>query len=525
RAIDRLRISHDVRMLVASNRLFDVSGAEKTSPEKATLLGPCKVMPQEFLNVSCRLVDLVVPETETERERLVEQLPREALGAGGDRIIAYRGVRRLVESYEPVRLEGARTPFEALREGGVYLLTGGLGSVGLLLAEYLARTVKARLVLISRSPFPDRTEWDGWLNQHSPSDSSSRKILKLRQIHDLAADVFITRADASDYEQMARVFDLIDRRYGQLNGVIHLAGVTSGPSVLRPVSELGTEESDMQFRSKASALYVLERLLVGRTPDFCILFSSNAAVLGGLGMAAYAAANAFMDAFAAARQTGATVRWISANWDAWPYEPEPDHALRHRSIDDYAMTAAEAAETFNLIVSNRASGHLVVSTGNLNERLRLWVRRDRMSEQEPDAGRDSPGSAQSSRGEYVGPQNDLQRLIAETWQALLGIESIGISQNFFDLGGHSLLATRVVSRLREALNLPLALRAIFEHPTIAGLATVISELQTGAAEGTGPSDTAAPAEPADQLAAGIDSLSDDQVSSLLGQLFQNEGAD
>ena len=520
RAIDSNRISRDIKILVASNELFDVSGAEKARAEKATMLGPCKVIPQEYLNISCRLIDVAVPNTEADRALLADRLLSEAAVQDSDRIIAYRGARRLVESFEPVRLEENRAPLAGLRERGVYLLTGGLGSIGLQLAEYLARAVKARLVLVGRSHFPAKADWDSWLEEH-PADSTSRKIVKLREIEELGSDVIIASADAADYGRMLSVFNTIDETFGELNGVIHLAGVTTGPSVLRPISEVGPDESETQFRPKISAVYTLDRLLAGRAVDFCLLFSSNAAVLGGLGMAAYTAANAFMDAYAAGRDNNGT-RWISANWDAWPYEPEPDRLLRRRSIDDYAMTAAEASEAFRLITARQ--GHIVVSTGDLNARLSLWVRGNRTAEAEPAVDLDEPAAATPGT-EYAAPQNELQKLIAETWGKLLGVERVGIRDNFFGLGGHSLLATRVVSRLRQEINAPLSLRVIFEHPTVEGLAAAIAQLQ---AEDAGEIEQIAgdpPQDAADEIAAGIDSLSDDQVSSLLSQLFQNEGAD
>ncbi|HWX40368.1 MAG TPA: SDR family NAD(P)-dependent oxidoreductase, partial [Blastocatellia bacterium] len=524
-ALDRRPITDNLEILVASDGLFDVSGSEQTCPEKATLQSICKVIPQEYLNVSCRVIDVLIPGTEHDRERLACQILGEATSGDANRVVAYRGTRRLVQCFETARLEDAGPP-SGLRERGVYLLTGGLGSVGLQLAEYLARSIKARLVLLGRSAFPEETDWDLWLRERGPSDPAGRKIARLREIQALGADVFVTSADTGDYRQMRSVFDTIGERFGELNGVIHLAGVTTGRSVLRPISELGREESEAQFRSKAHALYVLEKLIAGKQLDFCLLFSSNAAVLGGLGMAAYSAANAFMDAFAAARcgRNGST--WISANWDAWPYQAEPGRVLRHRSIDDYAMTADEAVKAFRLIVARSGLSHVVVSTGDLDERLSLWVRRDRLDGTEGTGDSGEIESAPSAAGEYAPPENDLQKLIAVTWQKLLGIEQIGIRDNFFELGGHSLLATRIVSRLRQELNVPLALRAIFEHPTIEALAMVVAGLQISAAGGEAPSPVDAgdqTPESVDQLIAGIDSLSDDKVSSLLSQLFGSEG--
>ena len=85
----------------------------------------------------------------------------------------------------------------------------------------------------------------------------------------------------------------------------------------------------------------------------------------------------------------------------------------------------------------------------------------------PEGGRSALGQA------YEGPHTRTEEILAEKWSAVLGIERIGIHDNFFELGGHSLLATQVVSRIRQAFEVDLPLRALFETPTVAGLAEAI----------------------------------------------------
>jgi amino acid adenylation domain-containing protein/non-ribosomal peptide synthase protein (TIGR01720 family) len=84
-------------------------------------------------------------------------------------------------------------------------------------------------------------------------------------------------------------------------------------------------------------------------------------------------------------------------------------------------------------------------------------------------------SRPSLRNEYVAPRNEVENVLADIWQKLLGISEVGIHDNFFELDGHSLLATQVISRVRESFQIELPLRTLFEAPTVAGLAERIDE--------------------------------------------------
>src|SRR5262249_51985539 len=156
-----------LRIIVVSNEAQEVTGEEAICPEKALVLGLCRVVPQEYLNITCRIVDVSLSRFGTPWEQaLVRALVAEVTVADSDLNVAYRGKRRWVEIFEPLRIDGTFGPNggaarnSLLREGGVYLITGGLGRVGLALAAHLARTVKAKLVLLGRTPAPPREEWD-----------------------------------------------------------------------------------------------------------------------------------------------------------------------------------------------------------------------------------------------------------------------------------------------------------------------------------------------------------------------------
>ena len=164
-ALEAQGCSHDLHMAAISNGLQDVTGQERLCPAKATILGPVKVIQQEYRNITCRSIDVVIPESISSfDETLIQQLVAELETASRDLVIAYRGNHRWVQTFEPVRLAEAVGLPSRLRDQGVYLIIGGLGGIGLILAEYLSRKVKAKLVLVGRSQLPPREEWDRWLS-------------------------------------------------------------------------------------------------------------------------------------------------------------------------------------------------------------------------------------------------------------------------------------------------------------------------------------------------------------------------
>ena len=218
-----------VKMLVVSNQMHEVTGGEVISPAKATLLGPCMVIPQEYANLPCRSLDIVLPQAgEDELNRLVHQILAEFSIEGSEPVAAQRGVFRWVQSYVPLPLGEVSPAQLPLHEHGVYLITGGYGGIGLTLARFLAQTVKARLALVGRSGLPERSNWQGWLDSHLTSDRISQKITAIRELENNGAQVLLFKADVTDAEQMRAVIAQVKSNFGSIQGVIHAAGIAGG---------------------------------------------------------------------------------------------------------------------------------------------------------------------------------------------------------------------------------------------------------------------------------------------------------
>ena len=341
-AIGKQNIRDEIRITVLTDEMQEVTGEEKLCPLKATVLGPVGVIPQEYPNIQCNSIDVVISEPGSKKEKkLVDQLAAELISQSPDKIIAFRNNHRLVQTFEPVRLEAPEEKIPRLKEKGVYLITGGLGGIGLVLARHLAETVRAKLVLVGRSSFPARNEWDNWLTAHHNHDPISRKIVELLELEKSGAEVLVLSGDVTDYQQMERVVVQAEERFGRIRGVIHSAGIPGGGVI--QLKKPGTAENVLS--PKVRGTLVLERLLKDHPLDFFLLCSSVNSILPLMGQVDYYSANAFLDAFAYHKTSADGIFTVSINWDTWQevgmavnaFSREVVHPLleRHVSVEPH----------------------------------------------------------------------------------------------------------------------------------------------------------------------------------------------
>ncbi|PPS41251.1 type I polyketide synthase [Chroococcidiopsis sp. TS-821] len=442
---------------VVSSNIQEVIGTEEIHPAKATVLGACQVIAQEYVNLTCRHID-VLPSPD------INQMIAEMRSPATEPQVAYRGNYRWIPTYEPLRLE---TVEPALRTQGVYLITGGLGEIGLAVAEYLAHTVQAKLVLVSRSPLPPRQEWERWCKD--AQDPISVKLQKIQALEAIGAEVLVLSADVADATEMQAVMTRVEQTFGQIHGIFHTAGVAGDGIVQLKTAETAANV----MRPKVQGTLVLSQY---QPLDFLVLFSSLSAIQGGVGQVDYCAANCFLDAFARSR---AQQRVISINWDMWQIGmgaqkiAELPDALKQERLAALKTGIApqEGIEALHRILQSRCN-QVIVSpkdwqTNPKQERIAVDTSVNTV---------DTPSNhARSLPTTYIAPSNEIEQQIAALWQEQLGIERVGVNDNFFELGGHSLLAVRIVSRLRELYSVDLSLRVLLsEAPTVAGLASAIA---------------------------------------------------
>jgi non-ribosomal peptide synthase protein (TIGR01720 family) len=459
-----------LEILIVTSDMQRVTGQESPSLEKSIVLGPCRVIPQEYPYVTCRSIDIALAEAVVSRSDLVDHILDEAASGSKEQVVSYRGGNRWVQAYEATNLPAPDAAKSRLRDGGVYLITGGLGGVGLELAHHLGSTVRAKLALLGRSVFPARSEWERRLESDA-DPQTNRRIRKLLEIERAGAEVLILTADVSREAEMQAAVRKINERFGVINGVIHAAGIpASGLTQL-----MTREQAAAVLAPKLQGTLVLDRLFRDAKIDLFVLCSSISAIVGRYGRLDYCAANAFLDSFAQHRSARHSSPVISINWDGWRgvgmgADSLDGHAPR---TDDDSMSAKEGADVFARALGSDLA-QLIVSLNDFNRRFArsilepAWKSLQELeSEKKSGARYVRPDLAIA----YVPPRNGLEVALAGIWGELLGIDRVGVHDNFFELGGDSVVAIQVAARANEA-GITLTVRQIFDHNSISELAAV-----------------------------------------------------
>ena len=277
-------------------------------------LGPVLVLPTETPGLGARLVDFAAGSDAQTSTAIARALIDEAGRSDAENLVAWRGGRRWLRRYETLVLPDEDPGALPVKSNGVYLITGGLGGIGLTLAKWLGQSCSARLLLTGRTALPERADWDHALREQARDSAICRAILAVRDIEAAGAEVIVARADVADSEQMAAAIGLARSRWGEIDGVIHAAGI-AGNGRFAMLKSPGEVEAVLS--PKVKGLATLTQLLGDRPLDFFILMSSINAVVGAPGACDYAAGSAVLDAFVDSKHPAGWRNVIAIDWAAW----------------------------------------------------------------------------------------------------------------------------------------------------------------------------------------------------------------
>ena len=453
-------------LTVLTTAAQDVLGTEDLRPAEATILGLCKVLSLEHREMHCLAIDLDSDHFNGQWSlSIARRVLRELMSDRASGFVAYRGTQRWTQSFKRVRIATCRKTPSLLRRKGTYLITGGLGGVGLAIARFLASELSANLVLIGRSGLPN----EGESRNVRRNGAGEKKAAAIRELEALGATVLATGLDIADPEKAQDAFRRAKERFGAIHGVFHAAGVQV-PGSLKGISR---SECDQQFRAKIQGTLALDKAIADEQLDFCLLVSSLATVLGAHGYAAYPSAHVFLDAFARKHNRMGATPWIALDLDNWSTAKRVEFGSEV-GAPSYGMNPEDGIEVIRRVLSAEPRfEHLIVSSGSLEHRL-ADIEAPRSSAAVPHAEQSPPvAHPRLSKAQFIPPQSESEQLLCKVWSDVLGIDAIGVHDNFFELGGDSVMSLQIIARAKKA-GLMITPKELFEHQTIRELALAAS---------------------------------------------------
>ena len=467
-----------IALTVVTREAHAILGTESIDPMMALPIGPCLAGSHEYPGLRCTVID-VASDAATAHDlarQLVGDIPQPAPSV----VTAYRGRVRWARALEPIPAFLMDHPRAALRMDGVYLVTGGLGDLGLALSRHLAKRYRAKLVLVSRTPLPERSEWSRIKADAQDDHRIVRMIRGIERIEAAGGDVLIGAADVSDLDQMRALVRAAYDRFGAIHGVIHAAGISGST----PIGLKTADEVDGVLHPKILGLAVLEQIFADRSLDFLALFSSTSAIWGNVGQADYSAANAYLDAYAIRSPGRAKWPVVSIDWDNWrevgmaintlrsvPGREKPKHLKVGLSTAEGLRAFGQALVSRHPQVIARAAPQRQLA-GNGRVGAGNGVKAPSAPAAKPKANR-YPRPALAAP--YRAPQSEVEVTLTALWTDLLMIDPIGLDDNFFELGGHSLLALQLLPRIRDAYRVTVDAKELFANPTTGTLAAQIRD--------------------------------------------------
>ncbi|NER88733.1 type I polyketide synthase [Moorena sp. SIO3A2] len=226
-------------------------------------------------------------------------------GDGEDHVAFRQGQRYLARL---VSSKPTQTECLTVQADGIYLITGGLGSLGLRVARWMVEQGAKNLVLLGRRELPPSDQWASL-----PQDSESwKRVNAVKELKAMGAKVIVAQADVSNQDEMSEVFEHLRNTQIPLKGVIHAAGIEN----YQEIQGMDLNVFQATLQPKVMGAWLLHQLTQEMNLDFFVCFSSIASLWGCQGKADYAAANAFLNAIAHHRQA-LGLPALSINWAPW----------------------------------------------------------------------------------------------------------------------------------------------------------------------------------------------------------------
>lgn len=444
------------RLWLVTRGAQPVKPGDSVAIDQSTLWGLGKVISFEIPELKCTRIDLDPLQSNAESVQLL--FKQISIDDNEDQIAFREGVR-----FVPRLLSftiSANSTAVSLRADGTYMITGGLGGLGLKTAVWMASRGAKHLVLLGR-------------NEPSPL-----AMTMLDQIRKEGVEVVIARTDVSDNAQLRKVFDKIEKNMPVLRGVVHAAGVLDDASLLN----LTAERMKKVMAPKVDGTWNLHNATIKIPLDFFVLFSSAVSVLGSPGQGNYAAASAFLDAMAFYRRN-LGLPAISINWGPWAevgLAAEATERLNEQNASTQHLIKVikieEGLEILGQLLMT-STPQVMVLPFDLKNLIELYPAAAGIPFLSEVVGNDTHVARLYARPKlrqkYVAPRNEIERKLAELWRQTLHIDNVGMHDSFFELGGDSVLAAQILALAQKTFGIRVNIQEAFKAFTIERLAEML----------------------------------------------------
>ena len=479
RALVSNKINQELDIVLVADYANEVTKEEKRLvPHNAALFGISKVIPLENPNLKCRCIDI---DDSTGIEDIMKELKSE------DKTfkVAYREGKRFVEEFRKLDLVKNLDGDIEVKEKGLYIITGGTGGLGLEMGNFIASKNKAKIVLVSRSVFPDKENWEKILNE-GENKKICRAITAIRQIEEHGAEVICENANVSNIDEMRELVDKLRKSHGAIKGIIHCAGVAGDGFIIRKKKE----DFEKVLAPKVQGTWILDDVTKDDNLDFFVMFSSILSIFGDPGQGDYTAANSYMDTFAAYRAKKGK-KTFAINWPAWK---ETGMAVDYGIVDSETtikpISTENALKSFEEIINSQVKrvlpGDLNYSkiiklenelTFKLSSQIENVLKKQKIKLNMYNDGdvKEESGVQAVIKGKGGEAYNDTESRLAQIWANALGLDEIDIFDNFTSLGGDSLMAIQLLKQINEVFKGAIDISDIFSYPSVEQMATYIDE--------------------------------------------------
>lgn len=434
---------------VITENLYRLCDETRTFPGTATLMGPVKVIPQEYPFLICRNIDIDTSEPwEAKQDATLGLIYDELLKTVEYPVIALRGKRKWIQDFQELNLREVEGE-TCIRKKSTYIIFGGLGDVGFSFACLLASRYEANLIIVGKSRLKELNS----ANSSTKDQLNQIRLDRLDKLKGYGTEIYYFSLDVAEIREVSEFFEKVRSSYPDYTGVIYAAGTVSGPGI-RFIDSLKKNDCESQFLTKVYGVMNVTRALENDKLEICLFISSISGLLGGMELAAYAGANTFLDSYILEQNFQHNRCWKVIDWD-W-------------------MNTRESMEQFERIASVKGLDQIFVSAGgDLKGRLARWTGLHELDKAAPVIMDTSGDIRNRLSSEYQAPRGETEKQLVKIWQELFGIADIGIKDSFFELGGDSLKALTLLSMIHKTLNVKISIKDFYKNITIIKLVRFI----------------------------------------------------